>query len=276
MVEESSPPLAQTPRGTSVIRCSRTEARSSESSSSLASPMERGLGVETKLPPGMAVDVAVAPLEKFAGQQLLDALDQSVRSGDVVEREEVGEAVEIQAARDLGVEENGLQLGAEVEVAAAVEEVEGLDAHAVAGEDEALSLGVPEGDGEHAAETREDFDVPLEEAAEDDLGVAERVEAMAAGFEFGAEFGMVVDLAVIDDGDLLAGFGVDGVDGLVAVVEVDDFQAGIGEGDVRGLEGAEVIGSAMVEGCDDLADAPRFYGVIQRGKASDAAHKETG
>jgi hypothetical protein len=32
----------------------------------------------------------------------------------------------------------------------------------------------------------------------------------------------------------------------------------------------------MVEGCDHLVDAPRFYGVIKRGEASDAAHKETG
>ena len=111
-----------------------------------------GLRFEAELPPGVAIDVAITPFEKFAGKEFLKAFDQGVGSWDIVEGEEVGEAIEVEAARDFGVEEDGLKLGAEVEVAATVEEVKGLDAHAVAGEDEALSFGVPESDGEHAAE----------------------------------------------------------------------------------------------------------------------------
>ena len=55
--------------------------------------------------------------------------------GDVVALEEGVEAGAGEVAGDFGVGEDGFEFGAEVEFALVAAEVEGFDAHAVAGED---------------------------------------------------------------------------------------------------------------------------------------------
>jgi hypothetical protein len=133
-----------------------------------------------------------------------------------------------------------------------VEEVEGLDAHAIAGQDEpALGLG-PEGDGEHAAEFLEAAEIPLEEGFEDDLGVRVCVEAMAESFKFLSNFSVVVDLAVIDDNGVF----VRRVDGLVALGEINDGEPGVAEGDERGFVGSLVVRTAMADGLQDAVNPP--------------------
>ena len=114
MVEESTPPLSQTPSGTSESRCSRTDCCSSESSSSLAesSVQLRGL-VERQLPVSLGANLAVPPLEPVAGRELFDALDQRPGAGNVVQRKVAIQAGEAQAAVDFRMDENGLQLRAE-------------------------------------------------------------------------------------------------------------------------------------------------------------------
>lgn len=171
--------------------------------------------------------------------------------GDVVALEEGVEAGAGEATGDFGVGKDGFEFGAEVEFALVAAEVEGFDAHAVAGEDEALAGGGVEGDAEHAAEAGEDAGVPGEEALEDYFGVGVGVEVVAEGGEFGAEFAVVIDLAVEDDD----GVAVGGVDGLFAAGEINDAEADGAEGDVGGDVDAPLVGAAMVEGLGGRFDS---------------------
>jgi hypothetical protein len=172
-----------------------------------------------EMPVGGGGDFSVLPGEPFSGRKFLDAVDQSPGAGNVVEGEVSVEAVEGKPARDLGMDEDAFKFGGEQEVSVAMGEVEGLDAEAIAGEDEALGGFCPEADGEHAAEAGETFDIPLQESVEDGLGIAVGREGVAEGLEFAAEVEVVVDFSVEDDD----GVSVGGVDGLIAGVEVENF-----------------------------------------------------
>jgi hypothetical protein len=172
-----------------------------------------------KMPVGGGGEFAVLPGEPFSGREFLDAVDESPRAGDVVEGEVSVESVEGKPARDLGMDEDAFEFGGEEQVSVAMGEVEGLDAEAVAGEDEALGGFCPKADGEHAAEAGETFDIPLEKSVEDGLGVAVGRKGVAEGLEFAAEVEVVVDFSVEDDD----GVSVGGVDGLVSGVEVENF-----------------------------------------------------
>ena len=126
--------------------------------------MERKLAdlAEGKLPVTAGGDDAVLPLKPFAGRNFLDAVDERPGAGNVVECEIAIEAFGAEATRNFWMDEEGFKLGAEVEVLTNARVVKGLDAHAIAGEDEAFLRLVPEGDGEHAAEALEAGGVPLE------------------------------------------------------------------------------------------------------------------
>jgi len=209
------------------------------------------------------------PFEEVAGGEFFDAFNKGEGLGDVVALEEGVEAGAGDAAGDFGVGEDGFEFGAEVEFALVAAEVEGFDAHAVAGEDEALAGGGVEGDPEHAAEAGEDAGVPGEEALEDDFGIGVGVEVVAEGGEFGAEFAVVIDLAVEDDD----GVAVGGIDGLFAAGEINDAEADGTEGDVGGDVDAPLVGAAMVEGLGGRFDSAGGGGTATMGEAGYSAHR---
>ncbi len=199
--------------------------------------------------------------------ELFDALDQGPGSWDVVQREIAIEALEAEAAVELGVYEDGFQFGAEEEVRAVAGEVERLDAEPVAGEDEAAARLGPEGQSEHAAKLREAGDIPFEERGEDGLGVGTGMKAVAAFFQFRAEFFVIVDLAVENDYRIA----VLGKDGLVAGGEIDDFQAGCAEGYIGRFEDALLIGPAMEDGMNGVPDAFGTRGKLELSETCNAA-----
>ena len=156
---------------------------------------------------------SVLPGEDVPGLELPHVAEDRQRRRDGVEGEEGLERVEV----DLSARQRA-QLGGERELVAGLAVVERLDPVAVAREDEAVSLGVPEGDREHAAQpVREALPVLLVEMDEH-LGVAARREAVPGALELVPQLAVVVDLAVLDDRDPA----VLVRDRLVARREVDD------------------------------------------------------
>ncbi len=255
MVEESKPPLDQTPRGTSETICSRTGV--AEERIELFFRIGQGdalVGVEVEFPVGLLVDASAPPFHPLAGRQLLDTFHHGVRTGNVVEREIVMQARAADVTVEFGVQQDGLHLGAEVEVATAMRDVERLDAHAVADEHQAaLRLG-PEGGGEHAAQARERVGVPFEEGSQDGFGIAGRVETVAALDQLAAKLGVVVDLAVEDQD----GVAVIAAHGLLAVLQVDDFEANSAEGHIRGFPDVLFVGTAVGQRACNLPDPVRI------------------
>jgi hypothetical protein len=133
-------------------------------------------------------------------------------------------------------------------------EVEGLDAHAIASEDEAVFRFAPEGKGEHPTEPFEGGGVPFEEGMEDSFGVAKGFKTVTTLTQLLAKFGVVIDFAVEDqDGIAIRAF-----ERLVSAVEVDDAQTNGPEGDRLGLEEPLLIGSAMSQGESGSTDGSAF------------------
>ena len=224
--------------------------------------------LEFQAPISVCAYFPFAPLEPLAGRKLLDAFDQRIGAGNVVEREVVIEALEIQAPLDFGMLEDGLELGAEIEVAAAAAKVERLDAHAVAGEQQAFLGGLPEGQREHAAEALEAGGVPLQQAAEDHFGVATGVETMAQRFKLPAQLGVIVDFAVEDQ----HGGAIVGGHGLLSAGEIDNLQADGAEGDIGRVIDVLLVGAAMNQGHGGAADAFGIDGAREVCESSYATH----
>jgi hypothetical protein len=174
-------------------------------------------------------------------RKLFDSLDHRERAGNVIQREITIQSRRVQAAVELGVNEDGLEFRAEQEIFAAPRDVKRLDAHAVARKHQALFRRGPDGDREHAAKPGKAGGVPFEKAVQHGFGVGAGVEAVAARFEFRAHFQMVVNFAVEDDD----GIAIRGENRLVAGIEVDDFQAGGAERDEVSLEHTLLVGAAM-------------------------------
>ena len=97
-----------------------------------------------------------------------------------VEQRQVGvDRVGAPVARDVGILEQRLDLGAEDDAAAGqLGVVERLDAQPVAGEQQPARAGVPHREREHAAEAIDAALAPLFVAVDDDLGVGAGAEAM--------------------------------------------------------------------------------------------------
>ena len=92
---------------------------------------------------------------------------------------------------------------------------------------------------------------------------------MALGFQFGTNFGMIVDFAVEDDD------ATTGVQGLHASGEVDNSQAHRTKRDRIRLKNALLIGTAVHDGLRRAADQIRVGTVTPVGKSSDSTHSFT-
>jgi hypothetical protein len=76
------------------------------------------------------------------------------------------------------------------------------------------------------------------------------MEAMAHGFELTSQLAVVVDLAIEDQGAIA----IVGKDRLVSIFQVDYAQANGSERDIFGFENALLIGPAMMQRRDSLAN----------------------
>ena len=177
--------------------------------------------MEVQGPVGIDPGRAIPPLEQMSGRQLLDAVHQRMRTGNVIERQVVVQAGEIEGAWDLGVAEERFQLRAEVDIGAAPMEVKRLDPQTVPRQHETPARLRPEPDGKHAPQTREALDIPLLERVQNDFGVAMSPEPMPQGFQLSPQLGVIVDLTVEDNN----GIAVLAAQRLVAATQVDDLEA---------------------------------------------------
>ena len=122
---------------------------------------------------------------------------------------------------------------------------EGLHAEAVARGEQALVAGVPDDEGELAAQAVEALGAEVLVQVEGDLTVGLRAEAVAARLELRAQPLEVIELAVVHDHQRAVLVG----DRLVARREVDDGEAGMAEPktSVGGDPVPASIGAAMME-----------------------------
>src|ERR1700730_8575439 len=90
-------------------------------------------------PVGARRNLAVGPVEPISRRKLLDAVNQRPGGGNVVQREIAIETLQAEAAINLRVDEQRLELGAEEEVFTETRDVERFDSHAVAGQNQAFS-----------------------------------------------------------------------------------------------------------------------------------------
>ena len=186
-------------------------------------------------------DVRGVEDEDVGRRQLGDAFEHRPRAGDEAQRQVLVERLEV-GLRRLGERgQDRLDLRGEEEAAAVGAEEERLLAEAVAGEEEPAPAAVPDGEGEHAAQLVDDVLAALLVEVEDDLGVARRLEAVAAPLEVAAQLAMVVDLAVENDPRRA----VLVPHRLVAAREIDDRQAPHGEADLAHDHLALVVGTAV-------------------------------
>ncbi len=133
-----------------------------------------------------------------ARHQLEGAFVDAVRRGDIVQPQQQGQRIAVDAVVERRMPPQRLQLGTEHQRVAGPAVVQRLLADAVAGQRQALLAAVPQGDGEHAvAAPQRGFQPPLHDRRQQHLGIGMAAEAVAVRFQLGAQRGEVVDLAVV-------------------------------------------------------------------------------
>ena len=128
-----------------------------------------------------------------------------------------------------------------------------LLAEAIAGQQQAALLGVPERKGEHAVELADAVVAPLAIGPQDRLGVGVGGEPVPKRLQPRAQRGKIVDLTVEDDHQLAVGRG----HRLVTAVQIDDREPTVAEHAGGVEEGALVVGAAQPHGCRPWRRAPR-------------------
>ena len=123
--------------------------------------------------------------------------------------------------------EQRLDLGGQVQRAAVVRVVEGLDAEAIPGGEERVVGAVPEREGELAAQVAQAGRAEVLVEVQGDLAVGAGAEAVAPAFEVALDALEVVELAVDDDLQRLVLAG----DRLIAGRQVDDAEPGMAQPD---------------------------------------------
>jgi hypothetical protein len=176
-----------------------------------------------------------------AGGNPLHALEERRRADRVPEGQEGVELVKGEPPRHVGVDKQRLRLGRELHAAAAIDEVERLDAHVIDGQDEPLEPAVPERQRVHAAQRREQLQAALLVEVRDRLAVAPGSERVPARGELRPQLDVVEDLAVEDQGD----GAVLVEERLIAVLEVDDAEPADAQRHARGLCGKLILPGAV-------------------------------
>src|SRR5260370_23742432 len=131
-------------------------------------------------------------------RELLDASHQRVRAGNIVQREVILQAGEIQLARKFRMSENSFQFRAEIQLSATQVKIQRLDSETIARENQSLGILRPNRESKHATQAREAILVPAQKSAQNDLGVAVALEFFPARFQLRAQFAVGVDLTVED------------------------------------------------------------------------------
>jgi len=130
------------------------------------------------------------------------------------------------------------QFGAEQEPPPVVAPVERLDAEAVAHQGEAPGLTVPQREGEHPEKARQQrLQPPFGGALDDGLGIGVAAEDPSTGDKLGAQFGGVVDFAIVGEHHAATGRDHRLMPGRA---EVDDRQAAVAQRDAGLVVGPDI------------------------------------
>ena len=186
----------------------------------------------------------------------------------------MGDRLWIDFAREPRLGQEGLGLGGERQAIAIEPVVQRLLAESIPGDEQPLSRRVPQGEREHPVEAFHARRTPLPVGGEDDLGVALAAEGVAPGRQLGLQLAVVVDLAVVGDGERAVG----GAHRLRAAgAEVDDRQSAMAEAHRAVAVHAVAVRAAMGDEVAHRLHRPgRHRGA--RGEVhapGDAAHDET-
>ena len=201
----------------------------------------RGRGNRVKAPRGTEIEATRAKGRTFAGAQTEDLTVDRARRGHGEPREVVGDRERIDLGGERAGREQRVEFGREDQSRAIVPVVEGLDAEGIAGEEERAFAIIPDGEGEHPAQTREAALAPGGESGEEDFGVAVRAKRPARGGEFVAQGAEVVDRAVENEREPPVGR----PHRLMAVRRVENRETAHPEGRVPWRFESGVIGAAM-------------------------------
>ena len=170
--------------------------------------------------------------------------------------------------------EQGVEFRGEGEAAlrVVVMVIKGFDAERVAGEEKALGRLVPHGKRKHAAQPPQTIFAPARKRGEQHLGVALRVERIAAGGKFGAQFPVIINAAVEDEVIAAAGAG----HRLVSARRVDDREAAHAKRRRSTADFAVIVGAAVLHGGAHARHGPTplFVRVVLTDQTGDATHAE--
>ena len=219
-----------------------------------------------------ALDSGLAALEhhEMTGRHLVDVLEHGLRVVHVLEAQVLRQRLAIELLLEARVRQEGLDLAAPDQTAALMLVVQRLDAKDIAGEHQLLFLGIPDGDGEHAAQALEHARAPGLVTMHDGLGVAVGLELVAHALKLGTQLLEVVDLAVERDGH--AAIGV--LHGLVAALKVDDGQATKAHCHIIVNEKALIIRAAMDNAIRHVLDDGAIDALVEinGGESHESAH----
>src|SRR5580700_8478876 len=161
------------------------------------------------------------------------------------------------------------QLGTEEKIAIPLGNVERLDSHAVARQNQcARGLG-PDRQRKHSAQARKTIRVPFDEGVECDFGVTIRAELVAALFQLGAQLLVVVNFTIEDDRCVSVG----GRQRLVSGVQIDNLQTHGAQRNRGRPEHAHSIRSAMPKRGGGLTDTFWIRTSVSVGEAGNSAQR---
>ena len=258
MAVESMPPDRNAPTVTSARMCFATESRSTAA-------IRRGASAP---PPRVQHRREVALGFGFAARghgdvgARLDPTDRPVQRGGlghVLEQQVVLQCGGVEIAVDAAQAQRGrefeeaLLLAGERDARRALRHEQRLDPERVARDEQHPVPGVPDREGEHAAQPGHGGRAPVVVGGHDRLGVALGGERRPQVRELGPQLQVVVDLAVEDDRVTIVGV----AQRLVRVLDVDDRQPVEPEDDVRIVPRAAFVRSAVPCAAHGLPDGRR-------------------
>ena len=140
-------------------------------------------------------------VDGMGGRQTRHTVEGGGADCGMPERQVVADRLRVDPAGKPGEGAERFRLRSEDEGAIGAGVNQRLLAETVAGEEQAILLRVPDGEGEHATQPPGQVCTPLAISVQQDFAVAARAEDVALSFETAAEFGEVVDLTVVGDGE---------------------------------------------------------------------------
>ena len=149
--------------------------------------------------PALELRTVLVEAQPIAGRQLANAAGDRPGLWNKTQREESTQRGGIDRARFAQHRLAGLQIRSEGEAAAAYGIEERLLAEAVARGEQCLRPRIPDREGEHADDARQQAFAPLPPAGEDHFGIGIAAEDMAQPRQLGPDLGVIENLAVEGD-----------------------------------------------------------------------------